>query len=603
VPAFATWIPAAIVVAVGLFRAGRAGGRKRAAAAIEQACPNCRNLVITAEELERCPQHASARAHRRTVDQADAILADVHAAAIVPLRSVLLPFAIALVLFALTLPNLREPMRRTAGTLTARAASVITQHGVVRVIVEPPSYSRLERTVHDDPVRIEALEGSRIRFELPSAWRVRYGNTMVPSEIVAKESGYFAIEAPERETRLIPLAVARDRAPSVKITAPAKDLLLPDGSRTIPIDLSASDDLGLRALELRYTKVSGSGEHFEFDEGTLTADLTRTSERDWHARAALALSSLRLGPGDSLVYRAVARDRRPGDAGTASSDTYFIEIAGPGQIALAGIDMPPELDRYAMSQQMIVVKLERLQKRVKGMPAAALSEEAASIAAEQRTVRANFVFLLGGHVEDEEEEAAQSHEIQEGRLENTARKDINAAISQMTRAEQALAAVNVNGALPPARAAVDSLQRAFGHSRYLLRSLASSSRLDPSRRLSGELNDAGEWLRTKVDAEAREGARVRELLAMLLQLVQRSPGAGRPDAAGASRAAEFALSIDPASPIWQGVARELTAGPDSAALQRAIATVAHESLRGTIPRTNLTPRSSLERAYSSERRQ
>ena len=29
----------------------------------------------------------------------------------------------------------------------------------------------------------------------------------------------------------------------------------------------------------------------------------------------------------------------------------------------------------------------------------ALTEEAASIAAEQRTVRANFIFLLGGHVE------------------------------------------------------------------------------------------------------------------------------------------------------------------------------------------------------------
>ena len=47
-------------------------------------------------------------------------------------------------------------------------------------------------------------------------------------------------------------------------------------------------------------------------------------------------------------------------------------------------------------------------------------------------MRANFIFLMGGHVEDEIEEAEHSHEIQEGRLENNARKDISAAIHQMS---------------------------------------------------------------------------------------------------------------------------------------------------------------------------
>ena len=63
---------------------------------------------------------------------------------------------------------------------------------------------------------------------------------------------------------------------------------------------------------------------------------------------------------------------------------------------------------------------------------ASLEEQTSAIAAEQRAVRANFVFLMGGHVEDEEEEAEQSHEIQEGRLENTARREISRAVSHMT---------------------------------------------------------------------------------------------------------------------------------------------------------------------------
>ena len=114
---------------------------------------------------------------------------------------------------------------------------------------------------------------------------------------------------------------------------------------------------------------------------------------------------------------------------------------------------------------MIVLKIERLRAREAVMPAAT-ARRARSVSAEQRAVRANFIFLMGGHVE--EEEADQSHEIQEGRLENRARRDISAAVRHMTVAERGLAAFST-AALPPAKAAVEALQRAFGHSRYILR--------------------------------------------------------------------------------------------------------------------------------------
>ena len=67
--------------------------------------------------------------------------------------------------------------------------------------------------------------------------------------------------------RLVLLNVGPDRVPSVRIEAPGKDLLLPDGARTIPLRITASDDLALERLELRYTKVSGTGEQFEFVDG------------------------------------------------------------------------------------------------------------------------------------------------------------------------------------------------------------------------------------------------------------------------------------------------------------------------------------------------
>ncbi len=101
---------------------------------------------------------------------------------------------------------------------------------------------------------------------------------------------------------------------------------------------------------------------------------------------------------------------------------------------------------------------------------------------------------MGGHVEDEEEEAEQSHEIQEGRLENTARREISRRSATWRVAEQALVAIDTAAALAQAKLAVDALQRAFGRNRYILRTLPVRSRVDPSRRLTGKLDDASGWV-------------------------------------------------------------------------------------------------------------
>jgi hypothetical protein len=609
----AGWDPARVevvrragaLVAAGLALAWafRFVDRAAAAAAIEKVRPSCRNLVVTAEELERHADRATPVVTARVLADAGRAVAGLRAADVVPLRWAFAAIVIAVGTALATTPRgqatMREALTAVARTVPGRGAAST----LVRVTVEPPAYSGRASAVLTDPARIEVLEGSRIRFELPRPWRVRLGKAEPSADFLARDNGYFAVEnAADSTRRLIPLSVTRDRAPTIRIETPARDLLLPSGNRTIPISISASDDLGLRELELRFTKVTGAGEQFDFVEGGVPVTIRRASERQWTADARLALASLQLGPGDSLVYRAVARDRRPGDAGLAASDTYFVEIAGPGQVPLEGIDMPPELDRHAMSQQMIVMKLERLRARESTMAKEAVTEEATGLAAEQRTVRANFIFLLGGHVEDEEVEAEQSHEIQEGRLENTARKDISTAISHMTRAEQGLTAVDTATALPPARAAVDALQRAFGRSRYLLRALAVRGRLDPSRRLTGDLEEAANWRRVSPDPGAREGEAARQLLARLLDAAGRATRAGGLDAAQAQELAEAALAIDPSSAAWQDISRQLADARDGQAVRTVVGRVSPEALQGALPRTAIAAGtdSPVKRAFRSE---
>src|SRR6185436_12231919 len=123
------------------------------------------------------------------------------------------------------------------------------------------------------------LAGTRLTLTAPldsAAVRVRFGEQqLTPNndshgtrfEMALRESGYLAVEfgsaAGGEPTRLIAVTVTPDRVPSVKVERPGQDLLLPTVDQVVEIDASASDDIALGALALRYTKVSGTGEQFE----------------------------------------------------------------------------------------------------------------------------------------------------------------------------------------------------------------------------------------------------------------------------------------------------------------------------------------------------
>jgi hypothetical protein len=559
-----------------------------AAKAIERAAPASRNVVVTAEELLRHPERARHDTQDRVFEHAVRVSEQTPASATVPLnRSMLVAAASVVVAAAIVLGMPSRAATSLLTSLGSRATGADVAPLTIAATIIPPSYTGEAPRSIENPERIEALEGSLVRLSLRGSqgWRVRFGSRPLELrtdgqvaivELPLTQSGYLAIEseAPAgRDQRpLLPVVVNPDRAPTIRIDAPGKDLLLPNAKPIVSVAASASDDYGLASLDLRYTRISGSGEQFEFQEGTIPLRIARGNDRSWKADAELAIARLGLTPGDSLVYRVVGRDRRPGDAGLASSDTFFVEVAGPGQVALEGFELPPDRERYALSQQMIVLKLERLRARERTIDRATLEQEVANLAAEQRAVRANFIFLTGGTVEDEEEEAEHSHEIQEGRLVNTARREIGLAIQHMSHAEQGLAAVNTGAALPPARAAVEALQRAFGRNRYFLRTVPVRSRVDPSRRLSGNLTEAAAWRRELFPPSADDAAdRARAVLARLIELSPRILNRELPPAA-MTAIAEEAIAIDPASSEWQAVAKgliDMRDGRDGAPADRA----------------------------------
>jgi hypothetical protein len=557
--------------------------RDDAARTIERRDSRFKNVLITADEILtgrlRVPEYVAAR----VTSDAAAASADVELRTLIPLgragmtaaASVLVWVVLALLIFRWQGPASSIDPARTSQSGSARPGA---WH--VNATIVPPAYSGRGRETVVDPERIEVLEGSALHLHVEAGappLRARTSNAtrtfnrgadnVQTTVVTLNESGYIALEpagtmpgaAAATGTRLIAVNVTPDRAPTSVVTVPAKDLLLPDADRRVEIGGTATDDIGLARLELRYTTISGSGEQFDFREGAAPIAIDRESAARWRATGDLPLRSLGLQPGDTVIYRFVAVDAR---GTTGASDTYMVDIAAPGQPTLAGFELPPDRDRYALSQQMILLKIQRLHARRASLSPEALTEEALGIAAEQRTVRATFTFLMGGEVQDEEEEAAHEHEIEEGRLENTARRDMLEAVRHMTVVETRLTAPDTGGAIPPARAAVQALERAFGRRRYFLRTLPVRSRIDPSRRLSGKLDDARDSSRAvEPGAEPAQAIAARRASADLVALAAQLAGTSAitPDEAvrRLSRVAESVLTLDPSSRDMQNAALRL----------------------------------------------
>ena len=540
---------------------------------IERGDPSLKNLIVTAEELIRHPGRSADWIGRRIFDDASGRLRAIDHGATVPLGRAVLA-TLSAVVIATIMPFVVRSSRTEAVSVSSQPPGAGLSGALVLVArLEPPPYSKRPVSVLKNPGHLEALAGSRLTLVTganSAAASVRFGDRPLPAtrrqdetqfELDLAESGYLAVEAGSGEpTRLIAVTVTPDRAPTIRVERPGRDLLLPTINRVVDIDAAASDDIALGSLALRYTRVSGSGEQFEFVEGELPLAITRENAQNWRAHGRIPVATLGLEPGDSLVYRLTARDERPGTAGIASSDTFFVEIAGPGQVALEGFEMPPDQERSALSQQMIVIKLRRLREREKRLSAQGLEDETGAIAADQRAVRGNFVFLMGGHVEDEVEEAEHSSEIQEGRLENTATREIWRAVSFMTAVEQALAAHDTGGALTAAMKAVEALQRAFTRNRYILRTLPSRLRIDPSRRLSGDLDEARDGSRpVRPATEAASHLLSRQLLAEMIALIPALRASPRsPETVTTlSSAAERALAAAAADRQWSAIAEAI----------------------------------------------
>ena len=275
----------------------------------------------------------------------------------------------------------------------------------------------------------------------------------------------------------------------------------------------------------------------------------------------------------------MVRDSNP-SADWVPSESFTIDVGKRLEFAGAGFAVPDEDRRYAVSQQMVIMKTERLQAERGKHTADDWAEQTRFLAIEQRMVRSEVVFLSGGEVEDEVEEAAQSDELQEGRLENAGRAEMLRAINEMSRAEARLNAGDTVEALVFERAALKALQRAFDRRRYFLRTMPERARIDASRRLSGDRKEAQSFTRPSAPDAPDAVATERALMGDLVSL------AGNGQAATPALLARLAL-FESADAAWRATVARL-AGAGSPEERRAAAAAAMNLLAASA-RTKLAP--------------
>ena len=594
---------AAVSVAAGVMLAvGIAVWRRRSISRVsivrvlERADPEARNLIVTADELAGGALAAKPIVRARVFADAAAGARRIDLRRVFPIARLTQVVLLAVVAWTAVMTShlWRGQLSRSRAGMQSRSAAsagtALQSRLQLRVAVQPPPYTGLKDTAAVvDPEQLQVVEGSALVVSIDASANsvsiehagrarslTRGADGRFAARVQVAETGYLLVIADDGARRLVPVIVSPDALPAVRVTAPGRDLVYAGGNPRIVFFARATDDYGLRSLVLRYTRVTGSGENYEFKEGEIPLALKPASAREWTGSASRSLAELALKDGDMLVYRAVASDARPGD-GSATSDAFFVEISKLGVAAGDAFTLPEEESKYALSQQMLIVKTERLQQRRGSLSADALAEQSMNLAVEQRMIRAEFVVMLGGEINDEEVEAEQSVELQAGRLQNRGQRDVRAATIAMSQAEKLLTGANLSGALTAERAAVTALQRAFSRDRYILRAMATRSQLDAARRLTGSLAEATGWRRTLADAPANRKAALLEdvlrgIAALITVRLKPDPTeATLPDApivSGLSRTnalvlAEEAIRIDPASASLRNAAAALQRAADA----------------------------------------
>ncbi|HVH40497.1 MAG TPA: DUF4175 family protein, partial [Gemmatimonadaceae bacterium] len=335
-----------------------------------------------------------------------------------------------------------------------------------------PSYTGLAPERDEDGGDVAAVKGTTVIVEPLVTRAVRAGSltfddgTTVPLALDSagqlrgsfrvRENGFYRVDLVAADGRRVSGGVQyavealADRAPEVKIVTPGRDTKV-TALEEVTIEATASDDFGVRSLELRY-RVNGG------EEKRVPLVGARDRSSDAQAAHTLMLEEFGLKPGDLVAYNAAARDATGQEA---LSDVYFLEIrpwsrdyrqaesGGGGGGGGGGGESPTE---FVRQQREIVAGTYNWLR-----DSAATSEK-------QRGEDVTTLAISQGRLQGEVERLAQQLKERGLAASDTSfaaiQRELAAAAVQMKAAEEQLGQKKGRAALPSEEKALAHVQRA-----------------------------------------------------------------------------------------------------------------------------------------------
>ena len=437
-----------------------------------------------------------------------------------------------LALFALPGGVVARIVRPRGGDALGRLSAASSRNPLATIVVRvlPPAYAGLGDRSLDDPATVRALVGSSIVVEGregTESVRATFSDRTQRSTVngdrwsisLAAPAAALAVHlrAGSHE-RLLVIDPIPDSVPVVTLSSPARDSIYRRPSGRVQLTASVADDLGLAGGSFEYIISSGGGETFTFRSGRVGA--ATFNGREGVLTASLSLDSLELNPGDIVHLRAVARDRNTVNGpGVGASETRTLRIARTDEFDSVAVEgaPPSEPERDALSQRMLLMLTEALEKKRPSLARGTLMIESREIAVDQTLLRkrvGEIVFARLGETGGEEGNAVTKrleHPVNadsllaaadransvlsgaalEGVEDETAVVAINrpllVAYNHMWSASSELEIGQPAKAIPWMRKALDALQAARSAERIYLRGRARPVVVDVERvRLAGK---------------------------------------------------------------------------------------------------------------------
>ncbi|MFN0097576.1 MAG: hypothetical protein ACKVS7_02800 [Gemmatimonadaceae bacterium] len=293
----------------------------------------------------------------------------------------------------------------------AAARAVADPLASIVVRVTPPAYTGLGASAYDDPSTVSALVGGRVRIEgLGQGVRADVDGTVTASR--GTDGWSIDLPVPTQATavrligsvreRMLVVDPVTDSVPTVRLDQPTRDSVLRVAEGRVFLLADVRDDFGVADAAFEFIASSGAGETFTFRSGRVAARTFGAGTRTARIEGTLSLDTLKLGPGDLIHLRAVARDRNDVTGpGLGASETRTLRIARADEYDSVSVDpMPPtEPEKNALSQRMVLMLTQELVQRLPRISEAERTRESRKIALEQTRIRkrvGEVVFLRLG---------------------------------------------------------------------------------------------------------------------------------------------------------------------------------------------------------------